>query len=215
LITVFIIAIIIFFAIIKGYSIELWPTKIIASNRPKMDNRVDGFIFIERQDVDKIIGSIEERFANAKHEILISGNDNKYIAESCSALVDEALSRGVRVKILCTDPNSEAASMLPIIDPRYENAEDFKISMTPVIRELNKKKEKYPNLFEYRLLQFMPAISFFIVDPLLPSGIVKSEIYTAKPYNSRPHFILPIDSKWRLFFVNQWNNYWNSAKTTD
>ncbi len=114
--------------------------------------------------------------------------------------------------ILCTDPNSEAAAMLPLIDPRFKNADDFKLSMVSVIREMEKRKASHPHLFEYRLLQFLPAISFFIVDPLMPSGIVKSEIYTAKPYNSRPHFVLPVENKWRSFFINQWNNYWNSAK---
>lgn len=212
LITLLIVSAVIIVTVVKGYSIEFWPPKLTAPSDLRRANRPESLFFIERQDVDKTIGTIEKRFKAARHEILISGNDNKYIMESCSALIDDALSRGVRIKILCTDPESPAAEMLAIIDPRYKSAFDFKVSMASVIWEMEKRRLAYPTLFECRLLQFLPAISFFIVDPLLPSGIVKFEIYTAKPYESRPHFILPVDNKWRSFFINQWNNYWGLAR---
>ena len=185
--------------------------KIIAEN-----NEIFKFPMIIRDQVDLVIGTVQQRLKNAKNEIRISGNDNKFIAESASIWVKEALSRGVTVKILCIDPESAVPTMLAKIDPRFPTAESFKDSMESVEKELLRIRKEFPHNFEFRYLPILPAIGFFITDPSSYSGMTKIEIYISKPYkyiDSRPHIIIPHDlNEWRDYFNSQWDNYWNISR---
>lgn len=177
-----------------------------------------GIRFLDRSQVDRELGTLQQRFEKVTSTVWISGNDCKYVAESASGLIDTLLRRGVRVKLLAVDPDSNAPDMLAKIDPRFETATQFRNSMIEVRRRLDNWKEQYPTQFEYRLLPILPALGFFITDASSRDGIVKIEIYTAKPWrpiDSRPHMVVSQRAKkWREYYVHQWENYWAMAVTT-
>ena len=174
-----------------------------------------GCKLLDRDHVDRAVGTVEQRIRNANQSIWFSGMDCKLVAEACSAAIEAALKRSVRVKVLCVDPQSQAVTMLPKIDPRFPTADSFRSSMKLVVERLSDFARRYPSLFEYRLLPILPAQGFFITDPTDKKGIVKVEIYTAKEYaplGSRPHLVFSSRANpWRRYFINQWENYWELA----
>ncbi|MCB1824751.1 MAG: hypothetical protein KDJ54_09350 [Candidatus Competibacteraceae bacterium] len=174
-----------------------------------------GIRFLDRNEIDRELGTLQQRFEKAKTSVFISGNDLKFVAESSSSLIDSLLNRKIKVKLLATNPGTTAAEMLEKIDPRFNSSGQFQASMEEVQKRLEKWKKDYPSFFEYRLLPFLPALGFFITDPNSPNGIVKIEIYTAKefgPINSRPHIVLHKSSRqWREYFIKQSENYWDLA----
>ncbi len=173
---------------------------------------VTGIRYFSRNDIAHEIGSIQERFINIKKTLYLSGSDCKYVAESCSCQIDSLLKRGVRVKILVVDPNSNVPEMMSKIDPMFESADVFKSSIIEALNRFKEWKKRYPDKFEYRLLPILPALGFFISDPSSKDGIVKIEIYTAKhwrPIDSRPHVVFSHRAKkWREYYIQQWDNYW-------
>ena len=204
-------------ALRKGYSIELWPPKFSAPTLPTVRDpqppSPNNVLLVGRHEVDAHVDPIEARLRRARHEIRILGNDNKFVAESCSPLLDEALKRGVRVKVLFTDPSSPTADMLARVDPRFHSADEFQNSIASVFRLLEARKRQFPSLLEFRVLPVLPALGLFITDPDDPQGLVKAEIYTMKPFDTRPHIILPQGSPWRSYLLAQWNNYWAAGQT--
>ncbi len=206
-------------AFVQGREIALGPLNIGKKPDDKKIINQDGisqFPIILRDQVDPLIGSVQQRLKNARNEVRISGNDNKFVAESASTWVREALNRGVVVKILCTDPKSTVPAMLAKIDPRFTTAAAFEESMESVDKELRRIKQEFPRNFEFRYLPILPAMGFFITDPASPTGITKIEIYIAKPYkylDSRPHIIIPNKAtEWRDYFNAQWDNYWHISR---
>ncbi|MCV0439294.1 MAG: hypothetical protein K5880_11725 [Hydrogenophaga sp.] len=174
-----------------------------------------GLRFLDRAQVDARLGAMEARLAAAKASVYVSGNDCKFLVESCSASVDRLLARGVRLHVLLLSPTDALSEMLSLIDPRFNSASEFQTSMHEVLKRLKDWKQRYPSQFEYRLLPFLPALGFFIVDPESFRGTLKIEVYTAKhwkPIESRPHLLLSrLNSKWREYFLTQWHNYWAAA----
>ncbi|MBU6391723.1 MAG: hypothetical protein KGJ87_03625 [Planctomycetota bacterium] len=172
-----------------------------------------GLRFIDRDAVDRKLGSFQRRMEKAESLVCISGNDCKFVVESSSAAIDDLLNRGLRLRLLLTDPETGASEMLARMDPRFTEANQFRDSMTEVIRRLESWRKKWHKQFEYRLLPILPAFGFFITDPHTDHGTVKIELYSAKqfkPINSRPHIILGRGAgKWRAYFVHQWENYWS------
>jgi hypothetical protein len=173
-------------------------------------------LMLDRSSLDHEIGSMETRIDNARETLCISGNDNKFAAESLSAYINLALERGVKIKLLFVDPDSAAADMLPQIDPRFPTAQSFRDSVKSVMGALNTMRQN-KNL-EIRFLPILPAMGFFITDPETSWSTVKVEIYTAKPWgegklNTRPHIILNENmGDWKKYFLDQWTNYWNLAR---
>lgn len=175
-------------------------------------------LILDRNEIGRVLGTVKQRLSRAKRAVYISGNDCKFVVESLSAEISSTLARGVQVKILAVEPNSDTSRMLSLIDPRFETAQKFIDSMQSVKMELQHIKNQYPENFEYRFLPVLPAMGFFITDPQSVDGIVKVEIYTAKPWTpkeTRPHLIIPYNLyEWRNYFVSQWENYWNLAQNT-
>ena len=175
-----------------------------------------GLRFLDRGQVDSRLGTLEERLAKVKSSVWISGNDCKFVVEASSAALDGALARGVRLKLLLVDPDGDAPEMLAQVDPRFPTSQHFRDSMYEVLTRLEEWRERYPTLFEYRLLSVLPAMGFFIMDHESGGGTVKVEIYSAKPWrpiSSRPHFVLSrLSGAWRSYFLAQWENYWGMAR---
>lgn len=156
---------------------------------------------------------LQVMLSNIKKELRVSGNDCKFVVDSKAGDIEALLKKGVKVKVICVDPESEAPSMLGLIDPRFNNAGDFKESMKGVERILKNFKNSYPHLFDYRLLPVLPAFGLFITDSEDPRGVVRVEIYASKPWEPtklRPRLLFSPSSKTgRSYFLNQWNNYWD------
>ncbi len=166
---------------------------------------------IERSEIDRLVGTLAQRIERALEEVRISGNSCAFIvSESHCFRTALAKEDGPDFFIMCVDPDSQAPEMLARFDPEFPTAEDFRKRVTHTIdlfRELDANYDR----FHFRLLPIAPAMGFFMVDPNLRNGIVKVEIYTAKPWanNTRPHLLLPPNMvKWRQYFVSQWDNYW-------
>ncbi len=77
-------------------------------------------LILKRNDVDGVVGTVEERFDHAQEEVWISGNDNMFVARCLSGFLVKALRRRLKIRLLGVDPDSAAASMLSLIDPRFE-----------------------------------------------------------------------------------------------
>jgi len=158
---------------------------------------------------------VELTLAKVSREVRISGNDCKKMVEAKSADIEALLKRRIRVKVICVDPSSPACSMLTKVDPRFRTSGDFRKSMDSVLGILKDMRKHYPSLFEYRLLPVLPAFGLFITDPELMHGVIRVELYTAKPWGPialRPRLLLPASaSEWRQYFLAQWDNYWALA----
>jgi hypothetical protein len=200
------------------YSTDELAIRIIQIIRPDLFAKVlkKRIPIVDRSEVDRLIDTVEHRLLKAKRDVWISGNDCKFVAESQSGFIEEVLKRKVQVKVLCTDPECAAVDMLTKIDPRLPTRNTFIDSMISVEKVLRDFRSRYPSTFEFRYLPILPALGFFMVDPEEPTGIVKIEIYTAKPWEpvaSRPHLILPQELfQWRQYFIAQWKNYWDLSR---
>ena len=184
--------------------------------RKLVSERISHVSLMDRAQMSQKYG-LSDRLRKANQSVWISGNDCKFVAESASPEIEAALRRGVHVRILCTDPASDATKMLAQIDPRFPTPDSFVNSMKSVVTVLDRLSSQYPTSFEYKLLPILPALGFFITDPYDKSGVVKVEIYTAKdwsPVGSRPHLLLPPKTApWRQYFISQWENYWGIARS--
>ena len=171
---------------------------------------------LDRDEVNQHLSSVELRLAAARNEVLVSGNDCKFVVESASSALEKALKdfSSLRVKVLCVDPDrAGVAEMLSLIDPRFEDPQDFTDSMVSVSRKLLSLRQRYPEQLEARLLPVLPGVGFFMVDPN-EGGVMIVELYTAKPWtSSRAHLVVPPgDIRWRNHFVQAWNNYWTISR---
>jgi TIR domain len=171
---------------------------------------------VGRDELNSAIGGLEDRLTNIRERLMVSGNDCKAIVESKSGFLTKALDRGVKIRILCVDPKSaHAVETLVMIDPRFDDATDFTLSMQAVERVLTKLRSTYPNLFEFRYMPIAPSVGIYISDPGLPTAVIKVELYTPKPWkpiDTRPHILLKHDGAWRDYFLSAWENYWNMSR---
>lgn len=171
---------------------------------------------VGRDELNSVIGGLEDRLSSTRELLMVSGNDCKAIVESKFGFLVKALDRGVKIKIMCVDPQSPlAVETLTKIDPRFDDVTDFTLSMEAVERVLTKTRAAYPDLFEFRYMPIAPSVGLYISDPGLPTALMKVELYTPKPWNpvaTRPHIVLKQDSAWREYFLSTWENYWNMSR---
>lgn len=181
----------------------------------RSDESGDPAVLLDFQQVTATFGVIEKWYDCAKEEVRIGGNDCKTAVEAKARSVQAMLDRNVKVKVLCVNPDSPAANMLPMIDPRFPTAGRHRSSMNSVREVMEDFQTEYPSLFEYRYLPILPAYGLLITDPGRPTGFMKVELYASqpwKPVGSRPNIIVPArDPSWRNFFLQQWENYWKLA----
>lgn len=176
-------------------------------------------LLVDRHNVYSVVGSFENRLASAQEEIRFSGFDCKYaILEQTSAL-EAALSRGVKIKIMCLDPEQPSAvSMLRMIRGHYLSDNDLRESMSAIQPLLCGWHKEHKERFEFRYLPVLPVVGMFILDPER-EGIMKIELYTHEQrYGdvSRPHLIIPPSiSSWRKYFLKQWDLYWKYSRKPD
>jgi DNA-binding winged helix-turn-helix (wHTH) protein len=172
-------------------------------------------IMLTRAGLDRAIGAVEERLEGIAKEVWISGNDNMHIAQSLGGFVTKALRKGRKIKLLGVDPDSAAAGMLALIDPRFEK-NNFREQVNIVTEVARDWQREFPH-FEYKLLPILPAVGYFITDPELPSQTVKIELYTARPWDplgSRPHLVITESmGGWPEYFIQQFKNYWEMSNS--
>jgi hypothetical protein len=172
-------------------------------------------LLLTRAEVDRSVGTVEERLAGAKTAVWISGIDNMFVARSLSAYVLRTLERGVEIRILSVDPESAAADMLPSIDPRFPSRDFFESEVRSVQTVLSMWRAQFSN-FQFRYIPFLPAAGYFITDPGTATETVKVELYTAKPWkplDTRPHLVIGSTmATWRRYFVEQFENYWQLSR---
>jgi hypothetical protein len=160
-------------------------------------------------------GVIDDWYDRVEEEVRISGNDCKTAVEARSQKVKDVLDRGVKVKVICVNPASPAANMLRLVDPRFPSLELFRSSAEAVKGVMEHFRSQYTALFEYRYLPILPAFGLFVTDSERSTGFMKVELYAAKPWmpvGSRPNIVVPwTDTRWRRFFLQQWDNYWKMA----
>lgn len=169
-----------------------------------------------RDELNAAIGGLEDRLPNVREQLMVSGNDCKALVESKSGFLSRALDRKVKIKILCVDPEATGAvEALTKIDPRFDDATDFKLSMQSVERVLTKLRAAYARLFEFRYMPVAPSVGLYISDPDLSTEVMKVELYTPKPWrpaDTRLHLIIKKDSIWRDYFMSTWENYWAMSR---
>ena len=87
----------------------------------KATSEWSGITVIRRNNIDETIGTMEGRVEAERSEILISGNDCKFV-EGKSHDIQRALDRGISVRILAVSPASEGAHTLALVDDRFLTA---------------------------------------------------------------------------------------------
>lgn len=173
--------------------------------------RAYGSQFVSREQLANVLPSAVERVCSASGEIMISGNDCKFVVESMSPHIRAALDRGVAVQVICADPEGPGvADMLALVDPRFTSPGSFKASMQSVSAQLEELQSSN-SLFSFGYLPILPPFAMFFVDPS-QGGPMKVEMITTKPFGaveSRPHLLLDeADDEWRSYFLQQWSNLW-------
>jgi hypothetical protein len=82
-------------------------------NATRVPGTGDWLESLDRREVPKRMGEIEERIEGATSEIRISGIDCKRIEAASRSLADALKERpGLRVQIMCVDPLSPVAEAL-------------------------------------------------------------------------------------------------------
>lgn len=169
---------------------------------------------VDRTQVYSVAGTLENRLRSAQEEVRISGFDCKFVFDH-REVIEAALSRGVKVKLMMVDPNAEAVSLLPKVDEHYLSDSQLRASIGKNQPLLSEWYQTYKGLFEYRFLQVLPVVGMFISDPDR-EGVMKIELYTHEQHQgdvSRPHLIIsPAISSWRRYFLKQWDLYWRSSR---
>jgi hypothetical protein len=183
--------------------------------------RVDPWLhaggWLSRLELVKLIGPLESFVDRARREIRISGADCKYVFGPALSSVEKALRRGVRVKVMCVDPDSGAAEMLPQVD-RFRSTDHFRESLHDALREAAALKQRFGRLFHCRLVPVLPAVGLVLCDPGSAGGLAKVEICapiepapsSALRPDSRPHLVAP--REWRPYVVQLWERYWKLGK---
>jgi hypothetical protein len=176
-------------------------------------------LLLDRHNVYSAVGSFENRVASAQEEIWFSGFDCKYAILGHTRALEAALSRGVRIKIMCLDPEQPpTVNLLRSIRGLYLSDDDLRESMSAIQPLLCAWHREHKERFEFRYLPVLPVVGMFISDPDR-DGIMKIELYTHEQrYGdvgdvSRPHLIIPpAISAWRKYFLKQWDLYWNYSR---
>lgn len=170
---------------------------------------------VDRTQVYSVAGTLENRLRSAQEEVRISGFDCKYVIRDHREVIEAALSRGVKFKLMMVDPNTEAVNLLPKVDEHYLSDSQLRASIDKNQPLLSEWRHTYKDLFEYRFLQVLPVVGMFISDPD-QEGVMKIELYTHEQHQgdvSRPHLIIsPVISSWRRYFLKQWDLYWRSSR---
>lgn len=170
---------------------------------------------LDFHQVTESFGIIDTWYDRVEEEVWISGNDCLTAIAGRSRKVTDMLGRNVKVKVICVNPDSPAANMLPMIDPRFRTVELFRASLSSVRKLMEDFRAQYPSLFEYRFLPILPAFGLILTEPQRQTGFMKVELYASQPWHpagSRPNMVIdPKDLKWRRFFLQQWGNYWRLA----
>lgn len=174
-------------------------------------------VLSSRTDLLRHVPEPRRRMLDAEQLILISGIDNKQVVESESWALEDALRRGVKVRILCLDPTAAPfVANLTHLD-RFGTAEAFQRSIAAVEAQLTDLQAVGD--LEYKFLPYTPAIHFFVTDPDSTGGTFKIEAYTplgSKPGLGRPHFVLgPQSRSWRSQLLQIWAHYWDTARNPD
>ncbi|MBI4320452.1 MAG: hypothetical protein HY675_18335 [Chloroflexi bacterium] len=175
----------------------------------------------EREALDAVIGTMGERFRSVKHELRISGMDVHRIIGDEALVVRQLLSRECSLKVMFVNPKRDDAvnAALMIESTRWgrrgqvedsQRKRTFRDSLDRTKSMLDTLKSRYPDHVDYRMMPFCPPVGFFISDPEEEKGIVKFEVYIAKPPEiSAPHIVFPpAFTGWRRFVCSLWDSQW-------
>jgi hypothetical protein len=186
----------------------------------KLVHELTSPMLLVRDHVDKHVKPPRTRLADAMASFWLLGIDNKQVVGSDSNYIEEALDRGVNMRIICVDPRfPPVVDMVSAIDPRFRTPKAFVDSMVEMEGILSNLRSGYPGKMEFKYSRILPSVGLFITDPKRASGIVKAEIYVPKEWpqlfnvpRSRPHLILPSQmTEWRSYFIAIFQNYWNMS----
>jgi hypothetical protein len=173
-------------------------------------------LLVDRQNVYSEVGTIENRLASAQEEVRISGFDCKYVILDQHSAIEAALSRGVKVKIVCLDPTAESAlGLLQKVPDHHPSGDNLRETIDKTKAMFCEWSKTYGESFEVRFLPILPVVGLFISDPE-KEGLMKVELYTHEQRHgdvSRPHLIIPPSiSAWRKYFLRQWDLYWKCSR---
>jgi hypothetical protein len=172
---------------------------------------------VDRGQVHRVVGTLSRRLQNVAGELRISGFDCRHVIVDKRIELQDALERNVRVKIMCLDPQSEAATgLLEKVPSHYPNSASLRESIRSTQAILAGWRERFRDRLEIRYLPVIPAVGMFIADPNTSSGVLKVELYTHEHRQaiiSRPHLVIASGTvEWRDYFLHQWELYWNASR---
>ncbi len=116
---------------------------------------------------------------------------------------------------MCVDPDAPDARWLGRID-RFATPGTFDTSIEQVEAICRGFRVRFGEKCQLKYLPFLPAVNFFMVNPMQRHGIVKAEVYTGiieQPFYSRPNLVInAVSTEWREHFLKQWELYWTLSR---
>jgi hypothetical protein len=160
------------------------------------------------------LASLRERTRNAK-DILIIGRTAVNALRNAD-LFEEKLTEGVTIRIAIINPdNDPVLDFIPILqETSKEGAVADRLSAKGLIKRIQQKACD-PALFQVRVFDYVPTISFVMVDGSLPTGYIVAELIPYQIGSSlRPHLYLTANDtpSWYTYFHKVCESIWRDAK---
>jgi len=166
----------------------------------------------------KQLPPLEERLKHTK-EIRITGGSLFRLSSEYIGFFEDKAKEGCHLKFLLLNPNCTAAKLIAKnIVYEVENYEVYKNNINNALGNLKTLKNKFPEMVQIRISDFIPSYSLFICDPVKQEGNIMVELYTyGVPTRERPHLILlkSREPDWFKFFLKQFDNIWNNQSSKE
>jgi hypothetical protein len=207
-------------AFVQGREISFWPPKIGS----KPTNKKKNLMQLESSSSTKI--SIDSFFiteppsfdedALKAISIYILGMNLRRTLTNYYGMLESKLNDGGILKFLLVDPKSNA---LPIIADRnyvYRDVEKLEETIESTLETLSQMKSTNSSRgsIEVRVLRYVPSFGLLLLDPELPKGRIRVDIYPYRvPPDTYPSFWVDckMNKKWFEFFRNQFYVMWEAA----
>lgn len=197
-ITLAVLALVVFTSLSTRESIEILSEKLI-----KPQNADDFFWRSKR--------SIEPDLSQAKY-IGFAGASLSRTLRDYSAILEERLKVGAKVRIILMDPNSTAPDQAVLRSKGVSSRRFYIDTLRPTLERVG-MLSNFSDKVDLGLLPYKPAFGMIIIDPDEPYGKIIVEMYPHHSDSFAPTFELQPnrDLHWYKHFREQFDNLWSGC----
>lgn len=197
-ITLAVLALVVFTSLSTRESVEALSEKLI-----KPQNADDFFWRSKR--------SIESELSQAKY-IGFAGASLSRTLRDYSAVLEDRLRLGARVRIILMDPNSTAPDQAVLRSKGVSSRQFYIDTLRPTLERVG-MLSNFSDRVELGLLPYKPAFGIVVIDPDEPYGKIIVEMYPHHSASFAPTFELTPnrDLHWYKHFREQFDNLWGGC----